>query len=499
MMPPTLHDLSTVLTGSVTDRVSHDSIRKSRMRATTILMLTDALAMSAAIFGVIGVRALSSPDTIPLASYIPVIIAVMVMNAIVSAWRGIYPGYGMCAIAELRTTFYSLTSVFAAVIMVSFFTRGVLPYSRSILFMAWLLGLPVLAGSRMLVRRWLSHKPWYGIPVLIVGENSLAKRIVDSLRNNLHIGLRPMVIIEPNESSAEYGYYQGVPVIGGERAIGPLSRRYGLTHGIVALPNVTSEQLSRLIEGPCRNFSHITFVGDHVHPSVVWISNVANDPVVSAELEQRLRQPALAWKKRLFDLVFTIPLLVMTAPFMALIGIMIKLSSTGPIMYRQKRVGYRGELFNLLKFRTMVSNAEGSLEDILQNRPEYREEWDRYHKLKNDPRVTRIGQWLRKYSLDELPQIWNIIRGEMSLVGSRPVLPSEVADVSENARDLYMSMYLSTKPGLSGLWQVTVRNEAEFESRIHIDLYYMRNWSLFLDFYIILRTIGVVLSGRGAY
>lgn len=499
MMPPTLQDLTRVLTGTVMDRVSHDSIRKSRVRATTILMLTDAIVLSAAIFGGIGVRALSSPESIPLASYFTVIVALLVMNAIVSAWRGIYPGYGMCAIAELRTTFYSLTGVFAAVIMVSFFTRGVLPYSRSILFMAWLLGLPLLAGARMLMRRYLSRKAWYGIPVMIVGENSLAKRIVDSLRNNMHIGLRPMVIIEPNEASAEYGYYQGVPVIGGERSIAPLSRRYGLTHGILALPHVTSEQLSRLIEGPCRHLSHFTFVGDHVHPSVVWISNVANDPLLSAELEQRLRQPALAWKKRLFDMVFTVPMVVLTFPFMLIIGIFIKLSSPGPILYRQKRLGHGGQLFDLLKFRTMVSNAEGNLEALLQKHPEYREEWDKYHKLKNDPRVTRIGQWLRTYSLDELPQMWNILRGDMSLVGSRPVLPAEVDDVDEHAKELYTSMYISTKPGLTGLWQVTVRNEAEFESRIHIDLYYMRNWSLFLDFYIILRTIGVVLSGRGGY
>lgn len=497
MTPPTLQELSEVLRQSAPHRASHDRIRSSRWRASSILLATDAIVLSAICTLVIALRGASSPVDLSVATYAPVVAAIIIGNALGSVWRGIYPGYGMCAIAELRSTFYTLTGVFAAVIAVSFFTRGMLPYARSILLVGWVLSIPAVTLGRMLARRIMSRQRWYGIPVVIVGEHALASRIVDTLRHNAHIGLRPHVIIEPDAHSANYGYHAGVPIIGGLENGTDLIGRYGITHGVIAIPHATSEMLADIVDRYGQQISHFTFVGEHVHPSVVWISNVQSDPLLSAEIEQRLRQPALRWKKRLFDIAATVPLFLLSLPFMAAIAIAIKLTSKGPVLFRQGRVGERGKVFDVLKFRTMVLDADKALQHILASDDDARSEWERYHKLKRDPRITRVGAWLRKYSMDELPQLWNVLRGDMTLVGSRPFLPSELA--SFEGKRTFLGMYHSTKPGLTGLWQVTVRSEAEFDVRSHIDLYYMRNWSLFLDIYILLRTVGVVMTGRGAY
>ena len=499
MSVPTLQELGESLSRGTPHRATYASIRASRRKASVALLISDAITLAAILGAVITLRSISSVYEIPINAYMVVAASIIVGNAIASSWRGIYPGYGICAIAELRSTFYTVTGVFAAVIAVSFFTHGMLPYARSILLLTWVLSVPTLALSRMLTRRVLSTRSWYGIPVAIIGVHSMATRIVDTLRNHLRIGLRPLVIVEPDEDTAEYGYYKGVPVIGGLEHVSALARRYGLTHGIVAMPHTSTDRLTDILEDHCSQLAHLTFVGEHVHPTVVWISNSNSDVLLSAEVEQRLRQPALRFKKRLFDLFFTIPMLILTAPIMAVIAVAIKFSSSGPVLYRQKRVGERGHLFNVLKFRTMVTNADMALSELLEGDPEARDEWERYHKLKQDPRITAVGRLLRKYSMDELPQLWNVLRGDMTLVGSRPFLPDEMASFSFDGRRAYLSMYHSTKPGLTGLWQVTVRSDAEFDVRTHVDLYYMRNWSLFLDIYILLRTVGVVMTGRGAY
>ena len=499
MHQPTLQELGEALTRATPHRTTHASNRSSRFRASVALILSDAITLIAVLVGVVALRTMNTPQPFPFESYLIVGAAIVFGNAFASSWRGIYPGYGICAIAEMRSTFYTVTGVFAAVIAISFFTRGMMPYARSILLMAWFFSVPMLELSRLATRKWLSRKPWFGIPTIIIGQHSMATRIVDTLRNHVQIGLRPLAIVEPDSETAEYGYHDGVPVIGGLEHVGPLTKRYGLTHGIVAMPHTNSDELNAILEDHCSDLSHVTFVGDHVHPSVIWISNANSDVLLSAEIEQRLRQPELRLKKRLFDILVTIPLLLVSLPLMLVIALAIKLTSRGPVLYRQQRVGERGHMFSVLKFRTMVTNADEVLQDLLDSDPSQAEEWARYHKLKSDPRITGIGHWLRKYSLDELPQLWNVLIGEMTLVGSRPFLAGEMAAFDFERRRAYLSMYHSTKPGLTGLWQVTVRNDAEFDVRTHVDLYYMRNWSLFLDIYILLRTVGVVMTGRGAY
>ena len=198
--------------------------------------------------------------------------------------------------------------------------------------------------------------------------------------------------------------------------------------------------------------------------------------------------------KRLVDLSLTVFLLPFILPVMGFIALLIKLDSPGPVLFKQERVGEGGRRFLIYKFRTMYVNSEEVLSEYLAQNPRARREWLIYRKLKDDPRVTRVGRLLRKFSLDELPQFFNILRGEMALVGPRPVPAEELAYYGENVH-----FYLAVKPGLTGLWQVSGRNLLSYEERVHLDVWYVLNWSLWLDLIILARTVSTVITQRGSF
>lgn len=196
--------------------------------------------------------------------------------------------------------------------------------------------------------------------------------------------------------------------------------------------------------------------------------------------------------------ILDISLILLAAPYIILVflilGILVKVDSPGPVFYSQMRIGRFGRKFHVYKFRTMVQNADKVLQEYLEKSPEMRAEWVATHKLKQDPRVTRLGSLLRKLSLDELPQLWNVIIGEMSLVGPRPIVDAEVEKYGN-----CFELYIQVRPGLTGLWQVSGRNDTTYERRVELDEYYVRNQSLKLYFQILLKTVFVVVKKDGAY
>ncbi len=241
-------------------------------------------------------------------------------------------------------------------------------------------------------------------------------------------------------------------------------------------------------------FPHIIVVPDFRIFSSMWVTAQDVSGLLGLEIRQEL---LLKGKRRLKGLTDTILILtvgLMSLPIIGFIALLIKLTSGGPVFYRAKRIGRHGKPFYVYKFRTMVTNADEVLQQYLEEHPELREEWEKNFKLKHDPRITAIGRFLRKTSLDELPQLWNVIRGEMSLVGPRPIVEEEIRKYGP-AYELYKRV----KPGISGLWQVSGRSDTSYRERILFDTYYVRNWSPWLDLYIIARTIKTVLSCRGAY
>lgn len=197
--------------------------------------------------------------------------------------------------------------------------------------------------------------------------------------------------------------------------------------------------------------------------------------------------------KRVLDIVGTVLLGMVFAPLIFTIVVLMLLGGN-PVLYRHRRVGRGGQMFSCVKFRTMIPNADQILRGLLEKDPELRAEWIRDRKLRRDPRVTRLGHFLRRTSLDELPQLLNVLRGEMSLVGPRPVVREELLRYGSS-----VGIYLSVKPGITGLWQITGRNNTSYRRRVALDTYYVRNQNVLLDLYILTKTTGVVLRGNGAY
>ncbi|NWG45602.1 MAG: sugar transferase [Alphaproteobacteria bacterium] len=202
----------------------------------------------------------------------------------------------------------------------------------------------------------------------------------------------------------------------------------------------------------------------------------------------------MSWRKRALDLAIVIPVLLFVAPLLLGIYLVIRMQDGGQALFRQTRYGQGGRTFTCYKFRTMVKDAEERLNHLLETDPEVAAEWQRDQKLRNDPRITPFGRFLRKSSLDELPQLFNILRGEMSIVGPRPITASEVPKYGR-----YFAYYAATRPGITGLWQVSGRNHRTYDERVRLDARYVMNWSLRRDIAILLRTIPAVLFSKGAY
>jgi undecaprenyl-phosphate galactose phosphotransferase len=212
-----------------------------------------------------------------------------------------------------------------------------------------------------------------------------------------------------------------------------------------------------------------------------------------------VRQVGLSWvehvAKRTFDLVSVVAMLVLFSPIMLAVALAVRLTTGKQVIYGHTRIGRDGQEFKCYKFRSMVTNADEVLKQLLETDPQALAEWNRDFKLKNDPRITRVGRFIRKTSLDELPQFWNVLRGDMSVVGPRPVVRQELDRYYAAARE----HYLSVPPGLTGLWQVSGRNDMDYTERVQLDRHYVDNWSVWTDFTIVMRTVGVMVGRKGAY
>jgi Undecaprenyl-phosphate galactose phosphotransferase WbaP len=203
---------------------------------------------------------------------------------------------------------------------------------------------------------------------------------------------------------------------------------------------------------------------------------------------------AVRWLKRVVDVLASLVSLVLLSPLLAVTALLIRCTSPGPIFYGQQRIGRHGRMFTIWKFRSMRADADAALAAHIAANPQAQEEWLRDHKLKDDPRVTQFGAFLRRTSIDELPQLWNVLKGDMSLVGPRPIVKDEAARYGR-----VFHSYTKVKPGITGLWQVSGRNDVDYNRRVLLDQFYIRHWSPWLDMYVIAKTIVAVTARSGAY
>jgi len=408
------------------------------------------------------------------------------------AAAGLYPGVAVSPVDELRRVSISTSLVYFVLGSTVFLQQENELYSRGILIMAWLLSIVLVLAGRALSRHSFSHQRWWGYPVIILGAGKTGEMVVRTLQRRPRIGLKPVALLD--DDPQKHGSLLGVPVLGGLELAPTLARSRHIPYAIVAMPGVPRDRLLSLLEQYGQTFAHLLIIPDLFGFSSLWVAAKDMGGILGLEVRQQLLLPGPRLLKFLIDRLTTLVGGLIVLPLFVFIALLIRLDSPGPIFYRQKRIGQNGQAFKAWKFRSMVQNADMVLKDYLEQHPELREDWEQNQKLRNDPRVTRIGRFLRQTSLDELPQLWNILRGEMSLVGPRPIITEEI----ERYGDKY-SLYTKVTPGLTGLWQVSGRNNLPYEERVNLDAYYVRNWSVWLDVYILIRTLWVVLSGEGAY
>lgn len=290
----------------------------------------------------------------------------------------------------------------------------------------------------------------------------------------------------------KFAEVDGVPLVGDLSLAPILAQRLKIPYAVVAMPGIDSPKLLQIIERVGGHFTHLLIIPDLFGFASMGVPAKSLGGILGLEIRQQLLLPGPRLAKRVMDTALTLFGGIFVAPFLLLIALLIKLDSKGPVFYSQNRLGKDGTYFKAYKFRTMHGDGEERLKAILESDPALKAEYDIYHKLRKDPRVTRIGRILRKFSLDEFPQLLNVITGDMSLVGPRPYIERELTEMNGQEK-----IILRAPPGMTGMWQVSDRNATSFAQRVQIDVYYVRNWSPWLDIHILAKTFGVVIKGSG--
>ncbi|WP_425543370.1 undecaprenyl-phosphate galactose phosphotransferase WbaP [Pigmentiphaga daeguensis] len=346
--------------------------------------------------------------------------------------------------------------------------------------------------------RWLSKRAmarWGGwrTPTLIIGSGENAREALMALRSQPLMGLDVIGFVSTSRDRAPQ-HIEGIPVWKGFRPTGV--RSLGTIQVIVALEHherqLRDDWIRDLTQQGVRDISVIPAMRG-VPLYGAEISHFFSHEVLLLRVKNNLARATARWIKRAFDIAVSSALLILLMPLFAYLAFQIR-KDGGPVFFGHKRIGQGGKEFPCYKFRSMVPNAQQVLQDLLAKDPAAREEWEKDFKLKNDPRITKIGKLIRKTSLDEFPQLWNVLKGDMSLVGPRPVIKAELDRYAGDG--VY---YRMVKPGMTGLWQVSGRNDVDYATRVYLDAWYVKNWSVWYDIAILFKTVGVVFQRTGAY
>ena len=476
---------------------------RSRFRTTSsaytagIFMLADVIGVLLSFaWGFIWVEAygwivLGDPGFINLRSfvgywpYLPVFIIIFQL-------LGLYPGISLAPSEELRRLFVGSVLAYGGVILARLIDNQAWGGVDSAFVISLAFSALILMATRGVFHRLLRLAGWRGIPAVVFGSGRTAKLVVDRLQSGTRVGYVPALILDDGATGA--AEYNGVPIMHDTGMAPEIVRRYKIKMAIVATDRQDPEKLKRLLGSSASAFRYHVIIPDFFNITNIWMSVRDFDGLLGFVTSHKL---SMAWNlaiKRAIDIFLVIFGGIVVLPGLLTVALLVKLSSPGPVLYRHARLGRNGRPFSALKFRSMVADSQARLEKLLASDPQARQEWELNRKLKNDPRVTRLGRFLRRTSLDEFPQIINILKGEMSLVGPRPVTEGEVERYGEDFARIF-----SVRPGLTGLWQVSGRSESDYATRVSYDAYYLRSWSIWLDIWIIYKTFGVVVRGKGAY
>lgn len=384
-------------------------------------------------------------------------------------------------------------TVFSIILMFLTQVAGDVSHFYVILYTA--ISFALLCLFRVILAKGMKKSKAFQIPVLIVGAGKTAELVVQQILRDSGMSYRVVGFLEDRHPVNTP--IHGVPVLGGFDDMEEIIQETGVRTVLIAAPGLPQDDLSDLIYRAQSLVKHVAVVPNLV---AVPMSNVSVESFFDAKImvlhiKNNLANPWNRFLKRIFDICATIIGGIIISPIFLAIALWVHRDSPGPVIYRNKRIGLDGKSFDCYKFRSMYMNNKEILEKHLAEHPELQKEWNTYRKLREeDPRITPVGKILRKYSLDELPQLLNVLKGDMSLVGPRPYLPEEIPMMGERS-----SIILMAKPGITGYWQVSGRNDVTFNERVNMESWYVYNWTLWIDFVILWKTFKVVLMHDGAY
>lgn len=398
-----------------------------------------------------------------------------------------------------KTFWFELKEILRTLIIVSAIEIAVLAFANWYLSwyiwaFTWLYILLFVPICRMLTKKILNTFGFWKRDTVIIGNGRNAIEAWKAIKGESNLGFKVVKFIAADDEK-KHSSIEGVPV----EYYSPteLCKHFDQqTQFIVALEST---------QGNLRNdWLRLFMINGYRYVSVIPtlrgipldstdMSFIFSHEVMIFRVHQNLAKLSSRMLKRTFDILGSLAIILVSSPLLLYIAFKVK-KDNGPAIYGHERIGKGGRPFKCLKFRSMVTNSKEVLDELLKSNPEAKEEWYATFKLKDDPRITDIGKFLRKTSLDELPQLFNVLRGDMSLVGPRPIITAELERYSDE-----VDYYLLSKPGMTGLWQVSGRSDVDYETRVYLDAWYVKNWSMWNDIAILFKTIGVVLKKDGAY
>jgi exopolysaccharide biosynthesis polyprenyl glycosylphosphotransferase len=412
----------------------------------------------------------------------------------VFAFMGLYDSRNLLGGTREYALLFNATSLGMIInISLGFLFPDELILSRGWVIAAWLTTFFMTGMGRFGLRRLiysLRRSGYFQSPTLLVGMNQEGRLLYEQITTSQNSGLRMLGYVDVSELSADPDILN-LKRLGSLANLDAIIQRQQIETIILTSSALSQEQVIDLFTkyGTLKNLQMRLSTG--LYEIITTGVQVREDGMVPMMVINKVRMAgADQFFKSLLDYLITIPVLIILLPVFLVVAVAIKLDSTGPIIYRRRVVGVNGKEFDAFKFRTMIQDSDR----YLAAHPELLTEYKENYKLKRDPRVTRLGQFLRKFSIDELPQLVNVLRNEMSIVGPRMITPQELEKYNQWGINL-----LTVKPGITGMWQVRGRSDVSYEERVRFDMFYIRNWTIWMDIQLIFQTIPAILSKRGAY
>lgn len=408
-------------------------------------------------------------------------------------WAGaallrLVPGWGLGPVEELRRTQVLLIAIFGMATAAMFLSKSADITSRIKFTMMYALCVPAIPLARSWVKGMLLRKNMWGVKTAIYGTDETVRHVLDVIQHERGLGYEPSCVFDDQMNTGDT--VAGLPVQGSMS-----DHSSEASFAILGAPSIPRDRLARLLEGPLSHYRRVIIIPDLLEIPTLWVGARDFVGVLGLEVVRNLLNPFARAVKQALDLFIVLISLPVWLPVCAVIALLIWVRDGHHPLYGQQRVGRNRKHFTVWKFRTMAPDAEEKLAEALKNDEALAEEWSAHFKLKDDPRITPFGRFLRQWSLDELPQLINVLKCDMSLVGPRPLPPYHFDRLPDYVHDLRDHVL----PGMTGMWQVSGRSQAGLEGMIRWDSYYVRNWSIWLDVVIVVRTIRAVVRGTGAY